>query len=108
MGACLRSLTEQQCTEQEQRSGDAYARYPWAVHGALSLSQPSCWPEVLHDLGVSRLFSHCLVLNLVVPSVAGVIRSMKCGDCVYWDAANQMLGLADTRLLLDRFIIGEG
>ena len=32
---------------------------------------------------------------------------MKYGDFVFWDAANQILGLADTRLLLDRFIIGE-
>jgi hypothetical protein len=71
MGACLRSLTEQQCTEQEQRSDDAYARHPWAVHGALSLSQPSCWPEVLHDLGVSCLLTHFLALKLMVPFVAG-------------------------------------
>jgi hypothetical protein len=32
---------------------------------------------------------------------------LKCGDCVYWDAANQMLGLADIRLLIDQGIIGE-
>lgn len=31
----------------------------------------------------------------------------KCGDCVFWSTANQVLGLADTRLHVDRVIIGE-
>ena len=41
----------------------------------------------------------------VMPSMTGVIDSWHYGDCVYWDAANQILGLADTRLLIDQCII---
>jgi len=42
-----------------------------------------------------------------MPSATGVIDSRNYGDCVYWDAANQILGLADTCLLIDQCIIGK-